>query len=757
MWTATAYRTDGSDLIDSTISAEYQIIRRTLMEHFKDGHCPDFNIHIKLFEHVENKDADKFRMTNDRVHIGSIDALLDGYVTQFMECPEKQTLMVIPASMSVRGREYTSAKACHLLEKKLRKAWRESGRDELCLVQLGSYDGTTLVSSSSDGTAKQCDRLKSDEHVHVVIAVNAMDEGVDWPDCCQTFLPRVPRSMVRTMQLAIGRAMRKPLNQNHGFKKYNGKHYGTSDVWFFEIGIHISHEDVIAPAVRDLAARIKCLCYGVELTEPIPLFKLSDGVRSRVDAEKTTLRAISPIVLNDLNVELNRMADAGESVDAAVDYLTTWAGDQSITLSSQAALEYLAEINVVDPVEVRKALSSKNARKFVEAHGNNDFDGLLDVIKDSLVLVGTSKVIGILTSNSLTDTEITARLLDIYPTYEEARVAAQALGIKSQLKYFKRYVEDQRLSRHPDRTYKDWVNWFHFLGNDKPESYTYEEAKVVTQALGIKSSTGYFKRYGEDSKLPSRPDKIYNSSGWINWSHFLGNRIKPESYAYDEARLRVQELGIQASDEYGNRYKEDPRLPRNPDRTYKDKGWINWFNFLGKDIKPEFYTYDEASLVTQALRIKSQSEYFKRYREDPKLPSAPGVIYKGKGWISWSHFFGKSIKPEFYTYEEAKTLKIKSHLEYRRRRDEDRKLPSSPHMAYDGKGWVSYPHFFGKDQPEFYSTYEEARLAAQALGVRSKSDYLKRYKEVRKLPCSPDKMYKGRGWVSWPHFFGKTQ
>ncbi len=44
--------------------------------------------------------------------------------------------------------------------------------------------------------------------------------------------------------------------------------------------------------------------------------------------------------------------------------------------------------------------------------------------------------------------------------------------------------------------------------------------------------------------------------------------------------------------------------------------------------KKNFYTYAEAKAAVQALKIESQPEYTKRYREDQRLPSSPrrGVL-----------------------------------------------------------------------------------------------------------------------------------
>ena len=58
---------------------------------------------------------------------------------------------------------------------------------------------------------------------------------------------------------------------------------------------------------------------------------------------------------------------------------------------------------------------------------------------------------------------------------------------------------------------------------------------------------------------------------------------------YEEAKEAVCRLRINNSEEYQKlkKYKDDPRLPAAPYLNYRDKGWVDWFDFLGK-IPPTF-------------------------------------------------------------------------------------------------------------------------------------------------------------------------
>jgi len=350
---------------------------------------------------------------------------------------------------------------------------------------------------------------------------------------------------------------------------------------------------------------------------------------------------------------------------------------------------------------------------------------------------------------------------DVYPTYAEAQAAVQALGIKRQPDYRKRYREDPRLPSTPSEVYADagWIDLYDFLGNERPDLYpTYAEAQAAAKALGIKNHPDYKERYREDPRLPSTPSEFYADAGWIDWYDFLGNE-RPDVYpTYAEAQAAAKALGIKRQPDYRKRYREDPRLPSSPDEVYADAGWMDWYDFLGNE-RPDFYpTYAEAQAAAQALGIKRQHDYRKRYRKDPRLPSSPDEAYADAGWIDWYDFLGNE-RPDFYpTYAEAQAaaqaLGIKRQPDYTKRYREDPRLPSTPSEFYADAGWIDWYDFLGNERPDFYPTYAEAQAAAQALGIKNQPDYTKRYREDPQLPSTPDEFYADAGWMDWYDFLG---
>lgn len=57
-----------------------------------------------------------------------------------------------------------------------------------------------------------------------------------------------------------------------------------------------------------------------------------------------------------------------------------------------------------------------------------------------------------------------------------------------------------------------------------------------------------------------------------------------------------------------------------------------------------FPNYDEAREIISELNIKSNKwkAFAKKECKRLGLPTAPDVVYKDKGWVNWSHWFGNA-------------------------------------------------------------------------------------------------------------------
>ena len=209
---------------------------------------------------------------------------------------------------------------------------------------------------------------------------------------------------------------------------------------------------------------------------------------------------------------------------------------------------------------------------------------------------------------------------------------------------------------------------------------SYEEAQEIVKRAGIKGMKEYVLKYKELG-LPADPRTHYKKKGWTDWETFLE---KSEQFpSYDKAKGLVLKEGILSRRMYDSVYK-DLGLPSAPDRTYKDKGWIDWASFLGKEKYPP---YDVAKGIVQEKGIKDKEEYKSSY-ERLGLPKNPNRTYNGKGWIKWDYFLGK-----YPTFEEAKVILKSSNIKTKRGYESSHKelgLPTDPRTYYKDEGWTSW-------------------------------------------------------------------
>lgn len=285
-----------------------------------------------------------------------------------------------------------------------------------------------------------------------------------------------------------------------------------------------------------------------------------------------------------------------------------------------------------------------------------------------------------------------------FHNYDEARALVKLMGIRTSSEYNKRRKEDPWLPSDPNITYKGfgWKDWYEFLGNIKPDFYSYSEAYSAVHALGIVNRLDYKRCRASDSMLPGCPDDFYENLGWTSWSIFLN---KKEKYNYEEARSAALKLDVKNRTEYFSRWREDERLPSNPPIFFRDVGWIDWDNFLGDFTSVPLLTFDEAVANVRSRGITTARAYHVYATRTPGLPRHPNLTYAKDGWTDWYGFLGMP-RPERYSYSEAVTavrdLGIESANDYKKRMSQDPKLPRFPNLFYATTGWIDWYCFLGK-------------------------------------------------------------
>jgi hypothetical protein len=154
-------------------------------------------------------------------------------------------------------------------------------------------------------------------------------------------------------------------------------------------------------------------------------------------------------------------------------------------------------------------------------------------------------------------------------------------------------------------------------------------------------------------------------------------------------------------------------MPFNPDKTYKNKGWKGFGDWLGtgsvatQDMK--FLPFEQAKEFVRTLGLKDVREWeeYRRSGERPKnIPSSPNEVYKDEGWISWGDWLctGRigNLKMEFSSFEQARefvrTLGLRTWnkwTEYRKSDKKPKNIPSAPNDVYKDEGWISWGDWLG--------------------------------------------------------------
>lgn len=221
---------------------------------------------------------------------------------------------------------------------------------------------------------------------------------------------------------------------------------------------------------------------------------------------------------------------------------------------------------------------------------------------------------------------------------------------------------------------------------------TWQEASGVAVSLGIMSAAQYKERYKEDLRLPSNPNIAY--SDFPGYDIFLKG-VKYKKYpTWQQAAKAVKRLGIASQDEYRKMYKKDPRLPSAPEQAYAD--FPGYRKLLGLEERVLYATWEKAGAAARGLGIKNSLEYRKRFREDPSLPSQPDQAYGD--FPGYKAYLGNEVRDYYLTVwqasKAARKLKFKSSTEYKKGYRQDKKLHSNPDKHYsDFPGW---PQFLGR-------------------------------------------------------------
>jgi superfamily II DNA or RNA helicase len=184
-----------------------------------------------------------------------------------------------------------------------------------------------------------------------------------------------------------------------------------------------------------------------------------------------------------------------------------------------------------------------------------------------------------------------------YRPFKESRSFIHKLNLKNTTEW-KKYYNSGKMPDYiptiPRRIYKDkgWVSMGDWLGTGtiathKIKYRPFKEARSFVRLLKFKTLKEwdeYCKSGKKPDDIPTFPRRPYKND-WISSGDWLGNGRDRNYKSFKESRSFVHKLNLKSHRkwlEYCKSGKKPTYIPYSPDRTYKNEGWINWMDWLGK-------------------------------------------------------------------------------------------------------------------------------------------------------------------------------
>lgn len=262
-------------------------------------------------------------------------------------------------------------------------------------------------------------------------------------------------------------------------------------------------------------------------------------------------------------------------------------------------------------------------------------------------------------------------------------------------------LRDSILEKTVRLGFVEWASW--------------DKAKEFGRTCGVKNIKDWMQLCRDGRKpinVPTAPDTIYPE--WKSWPDFLnsGNVVPDRSrdtslfLSKEEAIKYCRRNGINDKHKYKKAYQDTTFLPQNPCQHYKMKP-SELFGTEPRATKFQRKTLEEHIQFAKDNNIKSSREWSKKAKNG-LIPFGyakwPNKIFKGRVTEIFGTAINKETSENFMTYEEARRMMIDIGLKtstdfklWKQSGARSQNFPSNPSSTYKNKGWISWPHFLGKE------------------------------------------------------------
>ena len=408
-----------------------------------------------------------------------------------------------------------------------------------------------------------------------------------------------------------------------------------------------------------------------------------------------------------------------------------------------------------------------------------------------------------------------------YRSFTKARAFVRQLGLKSQAEwnaYAKGQLHNKKeipkdIPANPNFPYADkgWQGIGDWLGTGTIASQlrkyrSFKRARAFVRQLGLTSSAewnayrmGRLPQKGKRPQdIPSNANKTYEEAGWQGMGDWLGTgtiaTFDRNYRPFTKARKFARQLGLKSRSQWNaytkgqllKKRKFPDAIPAYPDKTYRDRGWQGWGDWLGTGtIAPrlrKYRSFTKARAFVRQLGLTSSAEWnaytkgklLNKQKLPEDIPRTPSQAYEGKGWQNLGDWLGTGTTAtylrKYRSFTKARTfvrqLGLKNRAQWnaytkgqllkKKKLPED--IPANPSRQYKGKGWQGYGDWLGTGTiatfDRTFRPFKRARAFVRQLGLNSTAEWdayctgrlPQKGKRPQDIPSNPNKTYKGKGW-----------